>query len=430
MAPIARRIADLRQSAIRTMTARCEEVGGINLGQGLCQIDPPPALLQEATARFPVVSHSYSRAEGDCGLLDALADKLRSHNGILVDPATQIVVTIGASGAFNATLLALLDPGDGVLILEPYYGYHLSAIQLFNLEPQPVRLAAPDFRLDPDVLRSAVTRRTRAIVICTPGNPSGRRFTQEELAAVAAVAHERDLLVITDETYEHIYYSPERHLSPAAVDGLAERTITITSLSKSYSIPGWRLGYLTGPASIVQAVRRVADILSVCAPTPLQQLARRALALPDSYYTDLRAMYDGKRHRLMAAFDAAGLPVRAPEGAYYLFVDCSPLGVRDGWAAAEHLLHQGRIATIPGEAFYLTDPDAPYVRVCFSLRDEVLDRAAGQIQEAAARSITEASDEAAPASGRCGPRTRVHVTRGLGSSRTTPCGVPERGTRR
>lgn len=382
MRQLATRMTGLRPSAIRTMTSRCEAVGGINLGQGLCQVPPPPSLLAQGAERFGEVSHSYSPARGDAALLEAIAAKLARDNGIIADPASQITATVGATGAFTATLAALLDPGDGVVVLEPSYGYHLSAIRLFELVPQTVRLTASGFRLDPDALRAAVDHRTRAILVCTPANPSGRRFDQRELGHIAALADEFDLLVITDEIYEYIRYDQRPHLSPGSTPGLAERTVTISGLSKAYSVPGWRLGYVTAPPEILAPIQVAADTLAVCAPTPLQQLARHAFALPGSYYAELRAMYDRKRRRLADAFAAAGLKPNEPEGAYYLFVDCSVLGAADGWAAAELLLARASIATVPGEAFYSGDVGTPFVRACFSVPDELLDQAAQALHEA------------------------------------------------
>lgn len=379
MPSVATRVASMSQSVIRSMTQRCRAAGGVNIGQGLCLVEPPAGLLEAAAGDFADVSHSYSPAEGNPGLLEDLSRKLRRDNGINADPARQIVVTVGATGALNATLLALLRPGDGVLLLEPFYGYHLTSVLLADLVPQPVRLIGPGFLLDPSALAAAVRPDTRALIVCTPANPSGHRMTRAELAAIAEVAERHDLLVITDEIYEYIYYGAEPHLSPTTVDGLADRTMTITGFSKSYSIPGWRLGYVTGPAELIAGVRVVADATSVCAPTPLQELARHALALPDSYYRDLRQMYDRKRQRLSAGFMAAGLPVSAPEGAYYLFVDCSLLGFSDGWSASDSLLTEAGVAVIPAEAFYLDPPDNPYVRACFSLPDRALDEAADRL---------------------------------------------------
>ncbi len=367
------------QSAIRAMTTRCQNLGGINLGQGLCQVDPPRQLLEAAAREFTAAGHSYSPAEGHPGLLRDLARKLSEYNHIDVDPRSQIVVTTGATGALNATLLGLLEPGDGVLLIEPFYGYHAASVRAFGLTVQAVRPRAPAFHLDVDALEAAVVPGVRAIVLCTPANPSGHRLSLPELLAVAAVAERHDLLVITDEIYEYIYYGAPAHLSPAALPELAERTITICGFSKTYSIPGWRLGYAAGPAAMMQRVRLAADALAVCAPTPLQEFARHAVALPEDYYDELRLLYDGKRRRLSVGFEALGLPVRAPEGAYYLLIDCTPLGVTDGWAAAEAILTGAGVATIAGDAFFLSTPDRPWVRACFSVPDPMLDAAVRQL---------------------------------------------------
>ncbi|TYC21186.1 pyridoxal phosphate-dependent aminotransferase [Micromonospora sp. MP36] len=372
MAKVGKRMRGMQQSSIRAMTARCQELDAINLAQGLCQVPPPASLLAEGARDFGQVDHSYSPAEGLAVFREAVADRLKRHNGLSVEPATGVVATIGATGALMATLTALLDEGDGVLIFEPFYSYHLSALKVLNLRPEPVRLVAPTFEITEEALRAAITDQTRAMIVCTPNNPSGRRFTEAELMIVSAVAEEHDLLVITDEVYEDIYFGPAPHVAPATVGNLGERTLTISSLSKSFSIPGWRLGYVCGPEQLMSTVRVAADALVGCAPTPLQEFGARALRMSDEYYRDLRAMYDGKRRALAEGFAAAGLSPNEPEGSYYLLVDCSPMGVASGAEAAEVLLKRTLIGTVPGEAFYLNPPERPYVRVCFSLPDEVI----------------------------------------------------------
>lgn len=372
MTEVANRMRGMQQSAIRAMTVRCQELGAINLAQGLCQVPPPDSLLADGARDFSRLGHSYSAAEGLAVFREAAAEKLKRHSGLSVDPTTQVVATIGATGALMATLTALLNPGDGVLVFEPCYGYHLSALQVLELRPEPVRLVAPALEITEESLRAAITDRTRAMIVCTPNNPSGRRFTEAELLVVSAVAEEHDLLVITDQVYEDIYFGPEPHLTPAAVGNLGARTLTLSSLSKSFSIPGWRLGYVSGPQDLMSGIRVAADALVGCAPTPLQELGARALRLDDGYFSGLRAMYDGKRRTLADGFAAAGLAPNEPEGSYYLFIDCSALGVASGVAAAEILLRRCLIGTVPGEAFYLNPPERPYVRVCFSLPDEVL----------------------------------------------------------
>jgi len=372
VAEIADRMQGMQQSAIRAMTARCEELGAVNLAQGLCQVPPPAELLAAGGRTFEQLYHSYSAAEGLASFREAAAEKLKRHSGLSVDPATEIVTTIGATGGLMATLTALLNPGDGVLVLEPFYGYHLAQLKVAGLRPEPVRLAAPELEITESALRAAITDRTRAMIVCTPNNPSGRRYTEAELLIVSAVAEEHDLLVIADQVYEDIYFGDGPHLTPAAVGSLGSRTLTLSSLSKSFSIPGWRLGYVCGPERLMAGVRVAADALVGCAPSPLQELGARALRLGEEYFTGLRAMYDAKRHTLAEGFRAAGLTPNEPEGAYYLFVDCSNLGVTSGVEAADILLRRSLIGTVPGEAFYLNPPERPYVRACFSMPDEVL----------------------------------------------------------
>ncbi len=368
----ASRIRGLQQSPLRAMTVRCQELGALNLAQGLSQVPPPAALLAEGARDFGRLGHSYTPPEGLAVFREAVADKRKRNSGLSVDPATQIVATVGATGALTATLTALLDPGDGVLLFEPFYSYHLSALRVHELRPEPVRLVGPEFEITGETLRAAVSDRTRAMILCTPNNPSGRRLTVPELMAVSAFAEDHDLLVITDETYEDIYFGSTPHVAPAAIGDLGRRTVTTSSLGKSFSIPGWRLGYACGPERLISPIRIAADSLVACAPAPLQELGARALRLGDEYHRDLRAMYDRKRRTLADGLRAAGLSPNEPEGSYYLFVDCSRMGVASGVEAAEVLLEKTLVGTVPGEAFYVGRPERPYVRVCFSLPDEVL----------------------------------------------------------
>lgn len=379
MVKVASRMRGLQQSALGAMTVRCQELGAINLAQGLSKVPPPASLLADGARDFGNVGHSYSQPEGLAVFREAVAEKLKRCSGLSVEPTTQVVATVGATGALMATLTALLDPGDGVILFEPFYGYYLSSLTLLNLRPEPVRLAGPHFAITEESLRAAITDRTRAMIVCTPNNPSGHRLTAAELKIVSAVADEHDLLVITDEVYEDIYFGSAPHLAAATVGNLSERTVTLGSLGKSFSIPGWRLGYVCGPEHLIGAIRIAADSLVVCAPAPLQELGARALNLGDDYYRDLRAMYDRKRRFLAEGFAAAGLSPNEPEGSYYLFVDCSRMGVATGVEAAEILLENSLVGTVPGEAFYLNPPDLPYVRACFSLPDDVLAEAVDRL---------------------------------------------------
>ncbi len=379
MVKVANRMRGLQQSALGAMTVRCQEIGAINLAQGLSQVPPPASLLAAGARNFENIGHSYSQPEGLAVFREAVADKVKRCSGLSVEPAAQVVATVGATGALMATLTALLDAGDGVILFEPFYGYYLSSLKLLNLCPEPVRLVGPDFEITAESLRAAITDRTRAMIICTPNNPTGRRLTAAELKIISAVAEKHDLLVITDEVYEDIYFDSAPHLAAATVGNLSERTVTLSSLGKSFSIPGWRLGYVCGPEQLICAIRVAADSLVVCAPAPLQELGARALHLGEDYYRDLRAMYDRKRRSLAAGFAAVGLSPNEPEGAYYLFVDCSRMGVATGVEAAEILLENSLVGTVPGEAFYLDPPDRPYVRACFSLPDEVIAEAVDRL---------------------------------------------------
>jgi aminotransferase len=379
MVKVAGRMRGRQQSQLGAMTARCQEVGAINLAQGLCQVPPPTSLLAEGARDFGKFDHSYSPPEGVAVFREAVADKLKRQSGISVDSATQVVATVGATGALMATLMALLDPGDGVLLFEPFYGNYPSALNALDLRPEPVRLIAPVFEVTEESLRAAITGQTKAMIVCTPNNPSGRRLTRAELMIISAVAEEHDLLVITDEVYEEIYFGSAPHISPASVGNLGGRTLTISSLGKSFSVPGWRLGYVCGPEKLIGAIRIAAESLVVCAPVPLQELGARALRLGAEYYRDLRAMYDAKRRALAEGFTAAGLSPNEPEGSYYLFVDCSRMGVANGADAAEILLQKKLVGTVPGEAFYLSPPGHPYIRACFSLPDEVIAEAASRL---------------------------------------------------
>src|SRR5947208_7004829 len=267
---VANRLQGLAQSEIRRMTRECERVSGINLGQGICDLPTPPLVRDGAIAAIREGRSTYSFAEGTPQLREAIARKLERDNGFRADPATEICVTVGASGAFAATISALLDPGDGLLLFEPYYGYHLNASLVAGFEPRYLTLQPPDFTLREEDLERAVDARTRAVVVCTPSNPSGKMYTRKDLEALARVAQNHDLLVITDEIYEYIRYDGREHVSPASVGGLRDRTVTIMGLSKTFSITGWRLGYAVAREDLARAITLVHDLFFICAPTPLQ----------------------------------------------------------------------------------------------------------------------------------------------------------------
>jgi aminotransferase len=380
------------------MTRECERVGGINLGQGICDLPTPPLVRDGAIAAIRENRSVYSFAEGARELRDAIARKLQRDNGLTADPASEICVTVGASGAYASAIHALLDPGDGILFFEPYYGYHLNAALIAGLTPEFLSLSPPDFALHEEALRAAITPRTRAVVLCTPSNPSGKMFSRAELQALARVAQERDLLVITDEIYEYIRYDGRAHVSPASIAGLRERTVTIMGLSKTFSITGWRLGYTVAPAELTRAITLVNDLYYVCAPTPLQLGAAAGFNAPQSYFDDLQTSYQRKRDAICAALRSAGLAPIVPEGAYYVLADCSALGFATAREAAMHLLETKRVASIPGTAFYRGTAGEKLLRFCFAKDDEVLDEAC--------KRLGSAEEPASPATG--GARRAEH----------------------
>jgi aminotransferase len=372
---ISSRLSALSQSDIRRMTRECERVGGINLGQGICDL-PTPELVREGAIRAIRENRStYSFAEGARELRDAIAGKLQRDNGLRADPASEICVTVGASGAYACAIHALLDPGDGLLLFEPYYGYHLNAAIVAGLTPQFVTLHAPEFALSESALEAAITPQTRAMVVCTPGNPSGKMFSRDELELLARIAQKHDLLIITDEIYEYIRYDGRAHVSPATIPGLRERTVTIMGLSKTFSITGWRLGYAVAPEPLTKAITLVNDLDYVCAPTPLQLGAAAGFNAPQSYFDELQSGYQQKRDKICAALDRAGLPPIVPQGAYYVLANCQSLGRATAREAAMDLLERTRVASVPGSAFYRGAAGERLLRFCFAKDDAVLDEA-------------------------------------------------------
>ena len=281
---LSERHAWVLQSEIRNMSIECDRVGGINLSQGVCDTEVPPVVRQGAREAMDQGINTYTRYDGLVELRQAIADKQRRFTGMAVDPEGEIVVSAGATGALYCTCLALLNPGDEVIIFEPFYGYHISTLVATGATPVYVPLCPPDWSFQRESLERAWTSRTRAIIVNTPANPSGKVFTAEELQTIAAFAVHHDLFVFTDEIYEHFLYDGCRHLPPALLPGLGERTITISGLSKTFSITGWRVGYALGDARWLQTIGHFNDLVYVCAPAPLQiGVARGLNALGDDY---------------------------------------------------------------------------------------------------------------------------------------------------
>lgn len=385
------RLSDLApgniQSEIRAMSVACAAVNGINLAQGVCDTEVPAPVAQAAIEAIQHGHNIYTRLDGIAPLQQAIAQKFSDFNKLNVDPERQVLVTSGATGALHAALMALLNPGDECLVLQPFYGYHVATLTSLRMQPVIVPLAEPGFTLDLDRLRAAISPRTRGLILNTPANPSGKVFTRTELEQLAAFAIEHNLFVFTDEMYENFVYDGAEHISLATLPGMAERTVTISGFSKVFSVTGWRLGYLTADPRWTPAIGYFHDLTFVCAPAPLQHGAAAGLQqLPKSFYDTLTAEYQAKRDRFCAALTRAGLTPTIPTGAYYVLADVSSIPGQDAKAKARTLLADTGLAAVAGSAFYLTDPNTGenagnhLLRFCFAKRDNELAEACSRLE--------------------------------------------------
>lgn len=382
--PMSQRLQGLAQSEIRAMTRAADAAGAINLGQGICDLPTPAPVADAAVQAIRDRKSTYTYCEGDAGLRRKIAAKLARVNGIDADPETDIVVTAGSAAAFTCVLHGLFDPGDELLIPEPYYGYHVGAARVAGVVPAYVGLRAPGFELTEEVLRAAITPRTRGLVLCTPSNPSGRMLTREELEVAARIAEEFDLTVVTDEIYESITYDGREHVSPASISAaMARRTVTILGLSKTFSITGWRLGYVVAPAEMAEKLKLVHDLFYICAPTPLQHGVAAGFDLNDDFFEEMRADYAAKRTLLVDTLREIGLPPIVPEGAYYILADVSGMGEPTAKAAAMRLVEEAGVAAVPGTAFFsgtAGETGEGLVRFCYAKELEALEEACRRLR--------------------------------------------------
>jgi len=368
------------QSEIRNMSIECDRVGGINLSQGVCDTEVPIEVRRGAQEAIDRGINTYTRYDGLPELRQAIADKQRRFTGMAVNPEGEVVVSDGATGALYCACLALLNPGDEVIVFEPYYGYHISTLAAAGAVPVYVRMEPPDWSFSRDALERARTPRTRGIIVNTPANPSGKVFTRPELEIVAQFAEKFDLFVFTDEIYEHFLYDGHRHIAPATLPGMAERTITISGLSKTFSITGWRIGYCICDEKWAKVIGYFNDLIYVCAPAPLQMGVAEGLnALGDEYYDGLSRMYTAKRDRICDALTKAGLIPYIPQGAYYVLADISRLPGENSKQRAMYLLRKTGVACVPGMAFYHDNSGESLARFCFAKEDAILDEACQKI---------------------------------------------------
>jgi aminotransferase len=360
------------------MTRVALEHGAINLSQGFPDFDPPEALtraLADAAAKGP---HQYAITWGAANFRGALAEKQRRFMGIPIDPEKNITVTCGSTEAMMAAMMSVANPGDKVIVFSPFYENYGADAILSGAEPVYVPLVPPDFDFDRDRLREAFKRRPKALILCNPSNPSGKVFSREELEYIAGLAEEFDVWVITDEVYEHIVYndSPAGHVYFAALPGMEKRTISCSSLSKTYSITGWRLGYTIAAEKTTDIIRKVHDFLTVGAAAPLMEAAVTALGFPQSYYDGLLASYAKKRDVFLGALDAAGLRYTRPQGAYYVLVDIGEFNGSDDTRFCEWLAKEVKVAAVPGSSFF-REPVNHLIRFHFAKKEETL-AAAGE----------------------------------------------------
>jgi aminotransferase len=382
MRTISRRMTDLAQSEIRAMTQACADAKGLNMAQGVCDTPVPPVVLEGAERAIRDGYNVYTRFDGLPDLRQAIAEKLERYNRMKADPETDITVSAGATGAFHSACAALLNPGDEVILFEPYYQYHISALVAVEAVPVAVSMQPPMWSYSMTQLEEAVTAKTKAIIVNSPGNPSGRVYSQSELEALAEFSCRHDLFVLTDEIYEYFLYDGRCHVSIASLPEMAERTITIGGYSKTFSVTGWRIGYSVASRRWAQAIGAMNDLLYVCAPAPLQMgVARGIRELPDSFYEGLRQEYQGKREKFCRALSQAGITPSVPQGAYYVLADVSHLPGQTGKARAMSLLGKTRVAGVPGEAFFTSKVGADFIRFSYAKTDLDLEEACRRLTQ-------------------------------------------------
>ena len=370
------RTARFSESLIREMSRVAARHGAINLAQGFPDWDPPADLVAAGRAAMDAGRHQYAVTWGAPELREALAEKVGRYTGRPVDPATELVVTCGATEAMMVAMMTVCDPGDRVGLFSPFYENYAADALLAGAEPVHVPLHPPDYRFDPAELRRVFAGGLKAFVLCNPSNPCGRVFTREELGQLAALAEEFDVWVLTDEVYEHIVFPPHRHTYFSTLPGMAERTLMCSSLSKTFAITGWRLGYVQAAPAVIAQARKVHDFLTVGAAAPLQHAVVTALRFPESYYAGLAAEYAVGRDILLGYLERTGLAFSRPEGAYFVMVDISPFGHASDVEFAHWMTREIGVAPVPGSSFFAT-PEHRYVRLNFAKRPATL-HAAGE----------------------------------------------------
>ncbi|MDF2521615.1 MAG: aspartate/tyrosine/aromatic aminotransferase [Clostridia bacterium] len=371
MPQISRRLDSFTESVIRRMTRISNQYNAINLSQGFPDFDPPVELIDALKTAAEEGPHQYEITWGSQKFREALAAKQTKFMGIPIDADSEIVVTCGSTEAMMVAMMTVCNPGDKVVVFSPFYENYVADTILSGAEPIYVPLEAPTFDFDREELEEAFKQGPKALILCNPSNPTGKVFTEEELQFIAELAIKYDVFVIADEVYEHIVMKPYKHTYIAALPGMFERTLSCSSLSKTYSITGWRLGYIIAPGYVIENAKKVHDFLTVGAAAPLQAAALAGLKLPEQYYAELGEVYTGKRDLFLKGLDEAGLKYVAPQGAYYVMVDISEFFKGKDTEFCEWMIKEVGVAAVPGSSFFKEDV-SNYIRFHFAKKDETL----------------------------------------------------------
>jgi aminotransferase len=375
------RTSQFTESVIREMTRLAMEHDAVNLAQGFPDFGAPDEIKRAAQDAIAADFNQYAITWGAKPFRDALAAKYRKWYNLDYDPEREITVCCGATEGMIAALLAVTNPGDEIIVFEPYYENYGPDALLCGAKPKLVRLQPPDWTFDPDELRRAFSRKTKAIILNSPNNPTGKVFTRAELQVIADLCHEFDALAITDEIYEHIVYHGVSHIPIAMLPGMRERTVLVNSMSKTYAVTGWRVGFVLAAPDLTDSIRKVHDFLTVGAATPLQQAGVVALNLPDSYYEKLSVEYQKRRDLLSERLERAGFRCYVPQGAYYIMTDISDFGFADDLAFVRHLIENVGVAAVPGSSFFSdSSAGATLIRFCFCKKYETLEQAGVRLQ--------------------------------------------------
>ena len=387
---VSQKASSFTESVIREMTREALKHGAVNLSQGFPDFSAPDDIKRKAMEAIAADINQYAITWGSKDFRDAIARKTRSYLNLGIDPETEITVTCGSTEGMIAAMMATVNPGEEVIVFEPFYENYAPDAILSDARPRHVPLRAPDWSFDREELRRTFNDNTKAITLCNPNNPTGKVFTQEEMEFIAGLCQEFDTLCFTDEIYEHILYPREgadiRHISMAQIDGMRDRTVVVNSMSKTYSVTGWRVGYCIAPPEITSAIRKVHDFLTVGAAAPLQAAGAYALSLPQQYYDTLQIEYRARRDLLLPALETAGFKTFVPDGAYYIMTDISAFGFSDDVEFTKHLIREIGVACVPGSSFY-SEPSLgqQQVRFCFCKKDETLHAAAERFSKLQSR---------------------------------------------